>query len=388
MLAYGVEQRDAKGFFIGVYVFDLRNGKTVHKILSPRWLGIERLTWVRGTAGLTVVGREQNSSFQQIWYVPYPEGQAKRLGNDVDSYLGASITDDGSTLVSVRRQTLANIYYQESIASRQNIQITPGTGRYFDLSWTPGGKILFASDSTGTADIWIMDGDGGNQRQLTAGDALNWAPAASPDGIAIAYHANPTGSWQIWRANADGTHRRQLTKGPLDSNWPQFTSDGKSIVFHRADKAGLWTVWNVPAEGGEAQQITTDMTMHPAVSPVDGSLAVWYASNPDLPRWQLAILKPDGGAPVKTFPLDMPITPDSQLAWTPNGDGITFLSQRNGVWNLLLQPTDGRAPMPLTFFKAGQIYSFSWSQDGKLAFSQGTTTTDVVLVRAAEAQHQ
>lgn len=127
--------------------------------------------------------------------------------------------------------------------------------------------------------------------------------------------------------------------------------------------------------------------MHPTVSKKDGKLAAWYTADPEKQHWQIAIFGPDGGEPLKTFDPKMAVASDSQLAWNPAGDGITFLSQRGGVWNLWTQPVDGRPPFQLTSFTTGQIYSFSWSSDGRLAFSQGSTTSDVILVRAADARH-
>jgi Tol biopolymer transport system component len=122
------------------------------------------------------------------------------------------------------------------------------------------------------------------------------------------------------------------------------------------------------------------MTTHPAVSSKDGRIAAWYSETADDPKWKLAIFPPEGGEPLKVFTPSVASSPDSQIAWSPSGKEITWLGQENGVWNLWMQPVDGRPAWRLTNLTSGQIYSFDWSKDGRLAFSHGVTTTDVVIV--------
>ncbi|MBV9612112.1 MAG: PD40 domain-containing protein, partial [Acidobacteriaceae bacterium] len=379
LVAFPVEERDRQGFLIGVYVINVETGK-LHRIPSPRWLWLERLAWAGQKPGLAVVAREQDSSVQQIWYVPYPQGRAVRLANDIDNYVGASFTSDGSQLASVQVRTLSNIYVLQPGNLNTPIQVTPGSGRYFDLSWTHDGRLLYASDSNGSADIYVMNSDGTAQGQITSG-GLNWAPVSSPDGKYIAFHSNRNGNWNIWRADAAGGNQIPLTKGPHDSNWPRFTADGNSVVYHQADLKGFWSIWKTPLNGGPATPVTRVMTMRPAVSPRDDAIAAWYSETVENPHWKLAVFGHDGGTPVKVFNLGVPIASDSQLCWTPEGDAITFLAQRNGVWNLWKQPVDGRPAWQLTSLSSGQIYSFDWARDGRLAYSHGSDTNDVVLVR-------
>jgi Tol biopolymer transport system component len=340
------------------------------------------VAWVKGTSGLAIVARPQGLSFRQIWYVGYPEGPARRLGNDIDSYTGASVSDSGEVIASVRLQTFSNIYVAPSLKNVANYgQVTPGNGRYFDLSWTPDNRILYATDATGEADIWSIKPDGSDQRQITFGGGLKWAPVASPDGKYIAFHSNWSGSWNIWRADSDGSHPVALTQGARDSNWPHFTPDAKSVLFHQTGPNGLFSIWKAPTAGGTPVPLTRTMTMHPAVSPKDGRIVAWYSETADNPKWKLAIFASDGGEPLKVLTPNVAISPDSQIAWSPSGKEITWLGQENGVWNLWMQPVDGRPAWRLTNLTSGQIYSFDWSKDARLAFSQGVTTTDVVIVQ-------
>jgi Tol biopolymer transport system component len=121
--------------------------------------------------------------------------------------------------------------------------------------------------------------------------------------------------------------------------------------------------------------------MYPTVSPRDGRIACWYSTNVDHPDWKLGVFSPEGGEPVQTFEIASTVVPDRNLRWTPSGEGITFLDGRGGASNIWLQPINGSQPRALTAFTSGQIYSFDWSRDGRLAFSRGLSVSDVVSIQ-------
>jgi Tol biopolymer transport system component len=283
--------------------------------------------------------------------------------------------------VSVEEETLSNIYLVKPADALHPVQITPGSGRYFDLSWTPDSRILYASDATGSADLWLMNADGSGGTQVTFGGGRNYAPVASPDGKLIAFHSNRSGNWHVWRTDIDGSNPQQLSKSLRDGNWPQFTPDSKFVIFHQTDLRGSFNIWRVAVNGGSAAQITQVLTMHPAISAVSGEIAAWYSETADNPHWKLAIFSPEGGDPVQVFDPTPAARPDTTLRWTPDGKGISFLDYENGVSNIWVQPRDGRPPHRLTSFNSGDIYSFDWAKDGTLVYSRGLTTADVVLIR-------
>jgi TolB protein len=379
-LAIGVEGTDNTGFYVYLMIVDVAGG-SARILRTPRWQYVERIAWVdRGGAnGLAVIGQEAESSFQHIWYIPYPKGAAKRINSDLSDYIGVSLTADGKTLVSVQTQTLANVYVRGADA-RDGTQITAGEGRYFDLSWMPDGKIVYASDASGSADIWMMNADGSGQKQLTSHSGRNYAPVVSPDGNWVVFHSNRSGSWNIWRTGVNGVDPRALTADSHDSNWPRFGPDGRFVFYHHTGTAG-WNIWKVPLAGGPPLQLTNSPSTHPAISPRDGRIACWYSRDFAKPSWKLAVLPAEGGAPALIFDPPGSAVADATLAWTPSGNGITYLDGRDGVSNLWTQPAAGGPPHALTSFTSGQIYSFDWSRDGRLVYSRGISTSDVVLIR-------
>ena len=108
----------------------------------------------------------------------------------------------------------------------------------FDVAWTRDGKIIFPTKDSIKTDIWMIDGDGADKRQLTAGDALERSPETSPDGRFIVYVSTQNGQQNIWRMDADGSNQIALTNGEGES-FPVFTPDGKWVVY-TSSKTGVY----------------------------------------------------------------------------------------------------------------------------------------------------
>jgi len=103
-----------------------------------------------------------------------------------------------------------------------------------------------------------------------------------------------------------------------------------------------------------------------------------YRSDENSPQ-QLAVFRPEGGAPVKTF--DTPSGLFSYPRWTSNGRSILYVITRAETSSLWSQPIDGGAPKQLIDFNPEQIFSLDLSRDGKwLVFTRGTIIRDVILI--------
>ncbi|MEO7673897.1 MAG: DPP IV N-terminal domain-containing protein, partial [Pyrinomonadaceae bacterium] len=255
-------------------------------------------------------------------------------------------------------------------------QISYGTGRAdFSVSWTPDNKIAFDSTASGGRNIWIMNADGGNQRQLTTEGGAN--QSVSPDGKTIAFASSRTGIAHVFLMDADGGNVKQLTNGSGEFV-PTFSPDGKWVLYN-SRQSGRITLWRVSADGGEPQQLTTSHSYNISVSPNGKWLTANYREDtPNAPD-KLAIFPFEGGQPVKIF--DNIPTAGQHIYWTPESRSLIYINTRNGISNLWMQPVDGGAPKQLTDFKSDIIYSFDYSRDGKkLALSRGTQTIDVVLI--------
>ncbi len=77
--------------------------------------------------------------------------------------------------------------------------------------WSPvSSQVVFQSPVSGSWDLYVIDADGTNRRQLTTGPAVEGLPAWSPDGQWIAYLSNAGGNWGIWIMRPDGSGQQLL----------------------------------------------------------------------------------------------------------------------------------------------------------------------------------
>ncbi|MGH7607644.1 MAG: hypothetical protein ACREME_09905, partial [Gemmatimonadales bacterium] len=84
-------------------------------------------------------------------------------------------------------------------------------------------------------EIWVMDADGGNQRQVTRLGGANFAPFFHPDGRRILFasnHANPRSrNFDLYLVNLDGTGLEQVTTNAEFDAFPMFSPDGRRLVW-------------------------------------------------------------------------------------------------------------------------------------------------------------
>jgi Tol biopolymer transport system component/DNA-binding winged helix-turn-helix (wHTH) protein len=344
---------------------------------ARRWLRIIKLAWLSDGRRLLALATPGENFVYQVWQLSYPDGEAQRLTNDLNSYASMSLAAGADTLALTQAATEANIWVAPANDLGRLRAVTSGSGKADGVSsWTPDGRIVYHSTASGTYDIWITRPDGGTPQQLTSNARINQGPAVSPDGRSIVFLSDRTGTPHLWRMNIDGSDQRQLTNGASGEQNPQFSPDGRWLVYRTA--FGKPTVWKMPAGGGDAVQLTSKMSRAPIVSP-DGTLVAYLYREDDGP-FRLAVAPFGGGGPVRTF--ELPSTYERIIRWTPDGRAVAYLDAPNGVSNIVAQPLDGGAPVPLTSFTADRLLAFAWSPDGKqLALSRGTTGGDVVLIK-------
>ena len=192
-----------------------------------------------------------------------------------------TVDPNGSNL---RRLTNYNIYTAEGTLSPD------------------GKTIVFTSLKDGDLDIYTMNVDGTDIKRLTTAPGYDGGPFFSPDGKKIVYRAyHPTDTtelrtyqsllrqemvrpnkMEIWVMNTDGSDQRQITNLGGANFAPFFTPDGRRIIFssnHKNPRSRNFDLYLVNLDGTALEQVTTngDFDGFPQFSP-DGRQLVW-ASN-------------------------------------------------------------------------------------------------------------
>jgi eukaryotic-like serine/threonine-protein kinase len=357
-------------------------------ITSEKWVGVDQIAWQADGSGLLINAADQDSRLQQLWHLSYPEGTARRLTNDLNQYVGVSVASETGDVVTVRIDQSSNIWVSPAmtgaqlrvasgsptIGTSQARQITSGAAKYYGGMWTPDGKLIYVSDVSGNHDLWIMDADGSNQKQLTADASDNGQPAISPDGRTIVFISDRKDArHNLWKMDIDGSNVRQLTTGHYDRH-PTFSPDGKWVIYASMGVSNP-NLWRVSVDGGEAVKLTDKFAVAPKVSPDGKLIACYYWDEKPDTQLVIALIPFEGGQPVKTLNI-----PSAGVRWTQDGSALTYVDTRSGVANIWSQPIDGGKPVQLTDFKSDLIFAFDWSRDWRqLAVARGIVTSDVVL---------
>ena len=167
--------------------------------------------------------------------------------------------------------------------------ISNQSGDETGASWSPSGTQVayFHGPRGGQSHIWVVNDDGTTRRQLTAGSYNDAHPAWSPDGSKIAFATDRDGNWEIYVMNADGTGQTNLTNNPAsDCNFlggggpgPSWSPDGNSIAFE-TDRDGNYQIYVMDANGTGQTRLTNDLSLDdsPAWSP-EGTQIVFTSTS-------------------------------------------------------------------------------------------------------------
>lgn len=375
---------EGEPFHMDVAAVQVGDG-TVGLINSQPWHLVGQVAWLPDGSGL-IMNAEKSpppSSSLQLWLLPYPSGEAHRLTDDSNFYRTVSLTEDGSALLTTQTDQVSSLWLTSIDEAQHAHQLVAsqnkGTG---GIAWRPDGSMVYASNETGNQNIWSMDAEGGNAKQLTFDEHQNVEPVESPDGRYVVFVSYRNGNAHVWRMNPDGTGQSQLTFGQYE-DWPQVSPDSRWIVYH-SEESSRDSIWKMPIEGGTAVRLADGPAKQPVISP-DGKLLACFAKDEQLDSpWRLTVIPFDGRTPVKMF--DIPPTVHQQWhgpRWTTDGKALDYVVTSGGVSNIWRQPLSGGQPRKVTDFREGQIDAFAWSPAGRnhLACVRTSTMTDLFLVR-------
>jgi Tol biopolymer transport system component len=365
---------------------------------DARFFSAENLFWVGDGSAIVFdaveILRGRWNWNSQLWSIAYPAGALRRVTPNDGSYLTASATKDGRTLVTVRDELRASLWVVPDGDSTRARRITnSSTGREgaTGIEWTLDGRIVYSAAAHDDYNLWIAKSDGSEPRQLTnvGGTAI---PRLRPDGSGLYFMASggTSDGGELRSIDLDGSNSRvietggRIFRGVMEVSGPH--------LYLRTQASGAPESFRVPIAGGTREPLFTDPASVPpgfnffSVAP-DGRRAAGTYSGPDGNGH--AVVSIDGSARPIKIPYIYTPTGWPRPSWAPGAQALDDLVVKDGTTNIWRFPLDGSAPRPVTTFTSDDIFNYRWSRDGKtLAVSRGTNSSDVVLIRSRDPRNE
>src|SRR5687768_12901609 len=133
---------------------------------------------------------------------------------DEGTWLSIDISPDGRTIVT----DIAGDLYTIPMTGGKATRITNGLPFDAQPRWSPDGKtIAYVTDKDGSDDVWVIDADGRNPKQITRSDRVQWlSPEWTPDGRYIVVSRNSalfSTTYALYLYHKDGGSGIRMTPG-------------------------------------------------------------------------------------------------------------------------------------------------------------------------------
>ena len=282
--------------------------------------------------------------------------------------------------------------------------------------WSPDGKriayVLTKADlerSAYDADVWVVDADGRNDRQLTRAKANDLRPRWSPDGKTLAFLSDRDGRNAIWLMPVDGGEARKLVDAPTPVREFEWSPDGATIAFTRADEPTpeeekrikekddarvvgedrrFGHLHAVDVETGKTRRLTSGpfFVFSLGWSPDSGTIAFSRGPGPsldDLYRADLYAVSVKSG---EVRPLVVRPGLENTPHYSPDGKWLAFTTQ-NGVHGWLIEhqvhvmPANGGTSRDVSKAYGRTPDAISWSDDSSAVYIEGPWNTTTQLFR-------
>ncbi len=335
--------------------------------------------------GLLLIILDETTGLRQLWFMSQPDGELQRITNDSNDYWYGTVTEDGKAIFAYHGYSLRDMWVADVPNLDNANNISTRASDFEDVRWTTDNRLLFTASESGQwgkKEIWIINPDSTQEQKLTHNGKNNRSPFMSLDGRYIVYRSISNGLRQIFVMDSNGRNERQITS-ESENMVPGISYDNKWVLFVRNMTDNIC---KVPIEGGASINVTDDPTPPEptwAMSP-DGKFFAYIFLDEKKKQTLIGVKSVEGGDKIKVY--DAPEIAGSILQqWT--NEGLLISTKDNQI---MLLPHDGSKakkflthdPKDLISMRISQGFgSYRVSPDGKrIVYITGTSALDAVLI--------
>lgn len=225
---------------------------------------------------------------------------------------------------------------------------------------------------TMSGDLWVMDADGSNRRQVTHAGGNDFDPSFSPDGKRIVFRTsrghyatdpNGTGVEGIFVIDVDGTNEHEI-QPPHVGLFPDWSPVGGRIALSTLrDSDRTEAIVTMDPDGSHVHDTGVVGGECSEWSP--GGSKIMYCHRPGVGQFDVWVMDADGS---HRRQLTHAIGNDYPGAWSRDGTRIVFSSQRDGSFDVFVMNADGTGQRRLTR-GPDQEGAEAWLPDGRIVYS-------------------
>ncbi len=241
--------------------------------------------------------------------------------------------------------------------------------------------IAFVSERDKNKEIYAMDFDGRNVRPLTAHRSLSISPNGNAKGVVYTsyLHLYP----QLFTMNIDGSNKKEVPTGVDLNASPSLSPDGREIAFTGAQK-GNTDIYVVGVNGGNLRRLTNTRALEagPEWSPT-GQQILYTSDQTGVP--QIWLMEAEGtGSRQFTFAGNW----NDEGSWSPDGSRIAFACRNEGDFNVCVMDVATGRTVQLT--SEGANGHPTWSPDGEKIVYQSRRggSTQIYTMDAADGKNK
>ena len=213
--------------------------------------------------------------------------------------------------------------------------------------WSPDRRFLVFTTyrNRNTQDIDLLELANGKRWTLVSQGGLNITPALSPDGNFLAYSSSYEGNAELYRMDTHTKAVQRLTTNAGGDLSPSWAPSGRELAF-TSDRSGGPQVFLISADGSNVRRLTFEGEYNaaPAWSPRGNWIA--YVCRTPRKEYKLCLITPDGQ---KRVQLTTGPGVDDSPSWSPDGRHIVFSSTADGKSHIYMINADGKDLERITF---------------------------------------
>jgi hypothetical protein len=221
----------------------------------------------------------------------------------------------------------------------------------------PGGqKALFAALKDGVSDIWMVDLESGETRNLTQDEFFDTNPQVSPDGKTVAYARRVSGNYKIYAFPLEDPGRKtQLTFGPFDDDTPIFSSDGNLVYYASTEDDDIYNLRSLDLRTGAVKQYSDVLGGNLAPAPLPGRPAERLAFVSYL-KGEYNLFTRDTGEVSREIEQDVRVAAEGQVDFVPDVVHQVIPENKRSKRKFEGMRLEGRPPIDLGVTSGGDFF--------------------------------